>query len=282
MRWFAGFHQRQGDPYPLPAPLGGRLLWNGPHPLWVVGRWAPWELRTVIASGHRAAVLGTCLASDLQIAEDLVSATRTGVYDLLTGWPGSYQVVIQDRRGATVTTDLAGQRPVFFVPWARGTAYASLALPLAALTSADLDRRWLLGARCCPMVPEIIGDRSVFAGITRVQHGRSLRLSAQGVRQRACSPPRPGALGLEAAAPALRSALTEAVRGRLTTAQQPTTDLSGGLDSTTVALLAAQRLRSRRGLPAFTYADAAAKTDDDLTYARSPHAVSRGCGPCAS
>ena len=42
-------------------------------------------------------------------------------------------------RRITVGGDLAGARPVFYTPWAGGTAYATAALPLADLIEANLD-----------------------------------------------------------------------------------------------------------------------------------------------
>ncbi|MFC7469200.1 hypothetical protein ACFQVA_19130 [Actinomadura keratinilytica] len=79
----------------LLTPVGARLLWDGPDPLWAVGDWRPDEIRVVRADADtRIAVLGTCAATDEQLRVGLFAA-RGGALRHLTAWPGSYTAVVQ-------------------------------------------------------------------------------------------------------------------------------------------------------------------------------------------
>lgn len=113
-------------------PVGAQLLWGDPDPLWAVGDWRPDEIRTVTADPAdpftRLAVLGCCGATDAELRRALYAA-RGGALRHLTQWSGSYTAVVQAGRRITVVGDLAGARPVFYTPWASGTAYATAALP---------------------------------------------------------------------------------------------------------------------------------------------------------
>ncbi|UYQ66557.1 asparagine synthase-related protein [Streptomyces peucetius] len=275
-------------------PVGAQLLWGDPDPLWAVGDWRPDEVRVITAEPHqrphsfpagphaagaqnaavtRLAVLGCCAASDEQLRVGLFAA-RGGALRHLTAWAGSYTVVVQVGRRITVVGDLAGARPVFYTPWANGTAYATAALPLADLIEAQLDIGHLAALLACPETPEALRDSTPYAGVKRIPPGHALILR-EGSREITGYEP---VASLAVAAPqveaaraidGVRDALVEAVRARLTAPRHaPETlppdpgpvpgmgpaerraargapapgigaDLSGGSASSTLALLAA-------------------------------------------
>lgn len=270
-------------------PVGAQLLWGDPDPLWAVGDWRPDEVRIITAEPHqrpyaahgngqaptetRLAVLGCCAASDDQLRVGLFAA-RGGALRHLTAWAGSYTVVVQVGRRITVVGDLAGARPVFYTPWANGTAYATAALPLADLIEAQLDIGHLAALLACPESPEALRDSTPYAGVRRIPPGHALILR-EGSREITGYEP---VASLAVAAPqveaaraidGVRDALVEAVRARLTAPRHapatpppdpgpvpgmgpaerraargaPTpgigSDLSGGSASSTLALLAA-------------------------------------------
>ncbi|MEV0090724.1 asparagine synthase-related protein [Streptomyces sp. NPDC050738] len=256
-------------------PVGSQLLWGDPDPLWAVGDWRPDEVRVISVDPFtRLAVLGCCAATDEQLRVGLFAA-RGGALRHLTAWPGSYTVVVQTGRRVTVVGDLAGARPVFYTPWANGTAYATAALPLADLIEAQLDIGHLAALLACPDVPEALRDSTPYAGVKRIPPGHALILR-EGSREITGYEP---VASLAVAAPqvdpvtavdGVRDALVEAVRARLTAPRHaPETplpdpgpvpgmgpaerraargggpapgigaDLSGGSASATLALLAA-------------------------------------------
>lgn len=255
-------------------PVGAQLLWGDPDPLWAVGDWRPDEVRVVtVDSFTKLAVLGCCAASDEELKVGLFAA-RGGALRHLTAWSGSYTAVVQVGRRITVAGDLAGARPVFYTPWANGTAFATAALPLADLIEAQLDIGHLAALLACPETPEALRDSTPYAGVRRIPPGHALILREgsreitgyEPVASLAVAGPQ---IEAERAVEGVRDALIDAVRARLTAPRHaPETqppdpgpvpgmgpaarraargapapgigaDLSGGSASGTLALLAA-------------------------------------------
>jgi hypothetical protein len=264
-------------------PVGAQLLWGDPDPLWAVGDWRADEVRVVTVDSPprsaggtpitRLAVLGCCAASDDELRVGLFAA-RGGALRHLTAWAGSYTAVVQVGRRITIVGDLAGARPVFYTPWANGTAYATAALPLADLIEAQLDIGYLAALLACPETPEALRDSTPYDGVKRIPPGHALVLREgsreitgyEPVASLAVAAPQ---IEAERAIDGVRDALIEAVRARLTAPRHaPETlppdpgpvpgmgpaerraarggpvpgigaDLSGGSASGTLALLAA-------------------------------------------
>ncbi|MGH8903011.1 MAG: albusnodin/ikarugamycin family macrolactam cyclase [Egibacteraceae bacterium] len=267
MSWFAGCFPMPGVSSPPDwPPLVGRSVWEGSWALSAMGAWAPSELRTVERPDAELVVFGPCFANEQRIAQDLARALRCRRYESLTRWLGSYAVVVSDPDGVTILTDLAGQYPVFTTADERGVAYCSLARPLADRRGARPDTEWLAASLLCPSVPEATVGMSPYRGVRVLAGGQVLRITRRGMEQWASDPLAPDpAVRLDEAAEALRTALTVAVRARMGVARQPTTDFSGGLDSTSLAFLAA---RAPGELPAFTYHNPLASAGDDLACAQ--------------
>jgi asparagine synthase len=255
-------------------PVGAQLLWGDPDPLWAVGDWRPDEVRIVtVDSITKLAVLGCCAATDEELRVGLFAA-RGGALRHLTAWAGSYTCVVQVGRRITIVGDLAGARPVFYTPWANGTAYATAALPLADLIEAQLDIGHLAALLACPETPEALRDSTPYDGVKRIPPGHALILREgsreitgyEPVASLAVAGPQ---IEAERAVDGVRDALIDAVRARLTAPRHaPETlppdpgpvpgmgpadrraarggpapgigaDLSGGSASGTIALLAA-------------------------------------------
>ncbi|GHC38077.1 asparagine synthase-related protein [Streptomyces cinnamoneus] len=269
----------QSPERPTVQPVGARLLWGEPAPLWAVGDWRPDEVRVVHADpATRLAVLGRCGASDDALRTGLLAA-RGGALRHLTAWPGSYTAVAQVGRRVTIAGDLAGARPVFHTAWSGGTAYATAALPLADLVEAQLDIGYLAALLACPDSPEALADGTPYKDVRRVPPGHALVLR-DGARDITGYEPM---ASLAVAAPqadarqaleGVRDALVEAVRTRLAAPRHVSAhhaappvpggapsrpwagpapgvgaDLSGGSASGTLTLLAA----GLPGLPGTPY-----------------------------
>ncbi|MFI8069133.1 asparagine synthase-related protein [Streptomyces sp. NPDC086033] len=230
-------------------PVGSHLLWGDPDPLWAVGDWRPDEVRVVTVDAQtRIAVLGTCGASDEQLRVGLLAA-RGGALRHLTAWSGAYTAVVQVGRRITVGGDLAGARPVFYTPWASGTAYATAALPLADLIEANLDFGHLAALLAAPDVPAALHDSTPYEGVRRIPPGHALILR-NGAREIAGYEP---VASLAVAAPsadpdsavdAVRDALVEAVRARLS-APRHVPDIDPG----PVPGMGPAERRAARGMP---------------------------------
>ncbi|MFG2731424.1 asparagine synthase-related protein [Streptomyces canus] len=230
-------------------PVGSHLLWGDPDPLWAVGDWRPDEVRVVTVDAQtRIAVLGTCGASDEQLRVGLLAA-RGGALRHLTAWSGAYTAVVQVGRRITVGGDLSGARPVFYTPWAGGTAYATAALPLADLIEANLDFGHLAALLAAPDVPAALHDSTPYEGVRRIPPGHALILR-NGAREIAGYEP---VASLAVAAPSadpdsavdgVRDALVEAVRARLS-APRHVPDIDPG----PVPGMGPAERRAARGMP---------------------------------
>ncbi|MFF0451263.1 asparagine synthase-related protein [Streptomyces sp. NPDC004609] len=243
-------------------PVGSQLLWGDPDPLWAVGDWRPDEVRVVTADPSpgpggatpttRIAVLGCCAASDEELRAGLLSA-RGGALRHLTAWPGSYTAVVQVGRRVTIIGDLAGARPVFYTPWANGTAYATAALPLADLIEAQLDIGHLAALLACPETPEALRDSTPYEGVKRIPPGHALILREgsreitgyEPVASLAVAGPQ---MEAQRAVDGVRDALVEAVRARLTAPRHAPEFLPP--DPGPVPGMGPAERRARRGAPA--------------------------------
>ena len=258
MCWFGGFSGAVAAPR---TPAEGRWVWPGVQGCWLVGAWRGFEARGVVV-GHRAvAVVGSCGISRAELQRLAVHGVPD---DVAWRWPGSYTVVQVADDATTIWTDLGGAWPIYTTVADGGVYWASSSRALAGLTGAapDLERlaAWLLA----PSVPALLDGRSGFAGVSLVPAGHRLTLPKTGglsIRRVWRPRPRDGSPAVR-----LRDELAAAVTVRLDAASAPTVDLSGGYDSTALAVLAAGA-----GVPVagVTVYPVGRPSGGDLDYARA-------------
>ncbi|MEV4443761.1 asparagine synthase-related protein, partial [Streptomyces sp. NPDC049577] len=107
---------------------------------------------------------------------------------------------------------------------------------------------------------DVLAERSLFRAVRRVPPGHLLLIGPEGARAERFEPAAYPPAGLRQQAPAVRAALAEAVAARID--ERPVSADLAGLDSTTLACLAAQHTE----VAAVTFADERLR-DDDLAYA---------------
>ncbi|GGL53571.1 albusnodin/ikarugamycin family macrolactam cyclase [Planomonospora parontospora] len=245
-----------GSTTPFPAPtLCARRLWATPHPVWHTGER---DCRSVHAGPVRLAVAGDCYASDEQLRRGL-RAVAGRRWSELTCWPGSYWVAATDGTVTVVLGDLVGARPVYHAQTGRTIVWATRAAPLADLTGAGVEVEQLAAWLAAATVPEVLGESTVYRGVALVLPGSLLQLPGPAVHP--YEPPRTA--GMDEAAGGLRHALVEAAGARVRVHPHLSADVSGGLDSTTIAAAAAH---AGARMPVFTHLLAEAP-NDDLEYA---------------
>ncbi|WP_426368539.1 asparagine synthase-related protein [Streptomyces sp. E-08] len=264
MRWAAGF--RAGPDTsgtPIPAPVAGEEI-PGFASAWTVG---PVLVCTVEGDGpgpSRIAAVGDCPPTRDELAATL-RAIRTGRLERMPERPGSCLLVAETPDRTVVVGDHAGVWPVFYrTDPDGGVWWSNAATPLAALSGPPIPELRALAARTA--VPDVVLDphTSLFPRVARVPPGMALlceRGSARLVRTgtaRAYAEP----LTLSEGAGLLRTRLTEAVDRRVRSTALRSADLSGGLDSTTLAHLSARAGKTH----AVTYTDEWLR-NDDLPYA---------------
>jgi asparagine synthase (glutamine-hydrolysing) len=210
-------------------------------------------------------VFGPCTATDRELRQ----LAEHGVHDrVLTAFAGSYTVVESTPHGTVVLTDPGHAQPIYTVSIAGGVLWGSSALALAALTGATPDREWLATTLLAPGRPALLTGRSAFTGVAAVSPGSRLVLAPGfSPQERRAWYPEPAALDLVEGATQVHTALSEAVRVRIASSRRPSADCSGGLDSTSLTLLAAEHLNNRRPVHAVTVHPAGTTHGGDLDYA---------------
>jgi asparagine synthase (glutamine-hydrolysing) len=224
---------------------------------WTVG-WPTDRVRSVSQGTVSLAVIGDCGADDDQLAARL-SSVRAGRWRELTRWPGSYLTIARNGATLAVVGDLAGQHPVYWRSHGGAVWWATSALALAALDGAPVDPT-ALAAHLALAQPDVLRQRSLMRCVERVPGGHLLLAGPSGARTVRFEPAAYGSLDLPVAAATVRAALVEAVATRLD--GRPVSADLAGLDSTTLACLAAQQ----GPVTAVTFADERLR-DDDLPYA---------------
>ena len=260
MWWFGGFSGRRP---PRHVPVNHRPISPAMPNAWQMGDWPRSTIRTAHTPHRAVAVIGPCAAS----ATDLTRLATDGVTDTVAWtWPGSYVVLETDERGTTLWTDLSAACPIYYLGTDHGLYWASSARALAPLRGGRPNLDALAAGLLAPTVPALVANRSAFAGMCRVPAGHRLFLpvDAQPEIRLVWQPqPRPGDHPAR-----LRTELSAAVNLRLNAASQPTVDLSGGYDSSALALLAAERQSPGRRMTAVTVRAARVSDGGDLTYSR--------------
>lgn len=212
---------------------------------------------------RRVLVLGWCGATSTELSRLADTELPT---DIAWRWPGRYAVVEESPHRVVLHTDPASALPLYAVPWQDGWAWSSSARMLAHLTSAPIDTQRLTCSVLAPSVPALAGSRTFFYGIEQLPPGNRIELAAGG-RPQCISRWRPE---LTSGDPnlRLRDALTHAVALRVYCDPNLSCDLSGGLDSTTIAVLAANALSGPRPLDVMTVHPEGDENGADLRYAR--------------
>ncbi|MEU5431005.1 albusnodin/ikarugamycin family macrolactam cyclase [Streptomyces olivoreticuli] len=230
--------------------------------IWAAGH-GPGEVRAVCApDGTGLMAVGCCLASDREL-EDARAAVGRGDWGSATRLPGSYLTVVSGRDGVRVAGDRAGVVTVYWLPFDGQVLWATAAMPLAAAVGARADLGLLLGSFMLSGV-DVLAGHSLFHGVRRVPPGFALLLPSQGPPQVVPARATAAPLSFADGAVRLRAALHTAVGRRATAAGSLSSDLSGGMDSSSITCLAA----AHRPLLAVTYTDAHLAGDDDGRYAR--------------
>lgn len=218
-------------------------------------------------------LFGDCL-SDEQAVTDATATSDNArqAVRALANLPGRFGVAVSDGDVLTVAGD-----PVGTIRWwwthHMGKVHLSLSpLPLARLTGSPVNPVVLAATLFLPDAAPDLTNESVYHGVRELSPSRVLVISGDSVttEQR----PEPRHIPPANAPEALAAALATSVRARTVGVDSVSTDLSGGLDSSTLAILAARG--ADKPVTALTYTDPYAVNDDDTGYAHALAAAEPG------
>jgi asparagine synthase (glutamine-hydrolysing) len=246
-RWFCGFSSAIDSSINislanLPKPQDGKILWEGANPFWVCGNWSKQQIITLFDGSVRLAIVGTCLEPHESLVELFQNAVRKHDYSRLMRLPGNYNLIVQEEVDTYVFVDVAGLRSVFYAEYDSFIAYSSLGVALQQLLKAEVDPVWLANSLVGLTNLNLVQNRSPFCQVQAVPPGHYLQItSGKPMCKRYWTGPQEYSSFSEAAEQ-LREQLLTAVEGRVRLYRNVTSDLSGGFDSTSLALIAAKNL----------------------------------------
>ncbi|MFE6335218.1 asparagine synthase-related protein [Streptomyces sp. NPDC057798] len=218
------------------------------------------RVRTAADGPVTLAVVGDCPAADQELRAAL-PAVRAGRWAELTRWPGSYWVVAASGRLRFVCGDLAGIRAVYYTRGAQGMPWATEPGLLGRPLIADLSwlaARLAAGEHHWP-------HRSPYRDVRLVPGGFGLLLAPGAPPQLVDITGVEPVDELRAGAERFGRALTDAVQLRVRAAGGAVgADLSGGLDSSSAVVLAADA----QAVHAVTYTDGYTSGEDMAFAAR--------------
>ena len=277
-RWFCGFSATNNSaivelPEPLTQPLDSEMLWSGSNPFWICGNWEKQQVITLFGGSVHLAIVGTCLTPYRTLVELFQNAVRTKDYSQLIRLPGNYNVIVQDETDTYVFTDVAGLKSVFYTEYESNIVYSSLAIPLQQLIKAEVDKTWLATFLMGMTTPSLLQNRSPFCNVQSVPPGHYLHISSgKAICKRYWKAPEQY-ISLDEGAKLLREQLLTAVEGRAKLYGNISSDLSGGFDSTSLALIAAKSLAEQgQKLHTITLKSISAIETEDVKWAE--HAAS--------
>ncbi|MFF2374767.1 albusnodin/ikarugamycin family macrolactam cyclase [Streptomyces xiamenensis] len=253
--FFGGFTSRcGGGQRPEGTEFAADHLWSG----------AATPIRLLEGpDGNPMAVLGLCGAADTELAGLAGSPLPD---DVTWRWPGTYAVMERRTDRTVLHTDPAGAVPLYAMRVAGGWAWSSSSRALASLTGAAVDPERVAAFVALSHVPPL-GARSFFAGVELLPPGCRIELHDDGGPLSCTAVWRPDPVPGDPAR-RLRLALQSSVRARTVVDPDVSADLSGGLDSSTLALLAAAARTDGGRVNAVTVHPVGDLGGADLRYAR--------------
>ncbi|MFJ1754223.1 albusnodin/ikarugamycin family macrolactam cyclase [Kitasatospora sp. NPDC088134] len=245
-----------------PQPLGAIRL----HPqssVWLTGMTS---VQFYVPEGGQAPRLFVLGLSGARPADLKTVSNGPLPADLAWRWPGAYAVVSETEHETVVFTDPAAAQPVYVTRFGEGWAWSSSARMLAGLNKARVDTRRLVTAVFTPLHPAFVAGRSFFSGVEQLPPGARIRLiPGTGPRITNLWLPQPD-IGAEPTE-RFRTEFEKSVG--LDLDDNPfSTDLSGGLDSSSITLLAARRTPDSVRVNAVTVHPDGDESGADLRFAR--------------
>lgn len=260
------------------AALASETLTTGDGEVALLGSWRAGEVRTLSVGPVWAAFVGITRFSDDEALAEVRRAGHRARLDALARLPGSFQLVVWSPSGVSLFADSIGLRRFWHVRTGGCLLFATHALLLHRLAGSQVDDDWLATRLAAPSLRGALERRAPFVGVEGVAPGESVHIRRDGsVRtERWWIPPEPN-MPLAGAATALSERLSSAVGHRVAAVRRASCDVSGGLDSTSLAFLAAAAAGSRHTpLVTVTRVPASPANDDRAWSAKALDALSSG------
>ncbi|MFH8562018.1 asparagine synthase-related protein [Streptomyces sp. NPDC017988] len=256
-------------------PLTSSVVDHASGRPWLMGHWRTGTVLVAEAGASKVAVVGQCPTTATTLRTALGKIRSVDEAETVTDKvPGCFTLVASVDGRVRVQGTLAAVRRVFRARIGDAVVAADRAEVLAHLVSDGWDEAWVALRLTLLAQPYPFQETTPWRAVRAVPADHWLRLDPDGtaVERRRWTPPE-AVLPLREGAVVLREALLSAVEARTSTHRTVSTDLSGGMDSTSVAFLAT---RSPVELVTYRWAEHDSG-NDDAEYAQRaatalPHA----------
>ena len=248
-------------------PQGGIPIWAQNPDIKTYGEWPESDINTATHPLGRVAVFGPCFATKELLHKKLEQAVTTGRPEVFAELPGSHAAVLIEPNRMTVVSDPVGQAPLYYKELTDRTIVGSRP-SLVSNEGLEPDVNYLAASLILPGAEgRVFGECSSFKGLRKLLGGQALHATVDGAHVNTYETLAPRAnIDIHEAAKQLRQALDEAVASRVALGHPLSSDFSGGVDSTSIAFLAARHL-SGESLPVFFF-KRPGKVDGDEQYMR--------------
>jgi asparagine synthase (glutamine-hydrolysing) len=243
-----------------------RMLTHTSGRPWVIGDWADDRVDVVTVGERRLAIFGCTSVTTGSIARALADAKSTADLNRAARRIAGCVHITATFGGRTWSRgSLSTARQIFYSEIDDVTIAADSPWPLAALRKADFDDQTIALGLLVPAPPWPLSQRPIWRGVSELAVGHWLEIASDGrsSTSRWWEPP-PADQKLSDIAQILRRELVEALSVRVRRCGNISSDLSGGLDSTSLCFLSAAA-----GADLLTYHWAPKdRTNDDTVWAR--------------
>lgn len=249
-------------------PLATREVEHASGRPWLLGSWPDGQVTTARAGAARLAVIGRCPVTAEALAVGLRRVRSVGdAEQAVRGLAGSFHVVASVDGRVRVRGSASGTRRVFHARVGDAVLAADRSGTLARLTEAAVDERQLAVHLLASPPLHPLDDTCVWQGVEAVRPHDCLLIESDGRArvQRWWRAPEP-VLSAAEGAHAVRRALEAAVRSCTSDGGTISSDLSGGLDSTSLCFLAA---RDPARLVTFRWTSRDPENDDPVWAGRA-------------
>ncbi len=222
----------------LPDPEPAKVVTHASGRPWIMGTWSAEDILTVSLGRKNLILLGCFTTTSAQLLRSLSASGDVSALDVfLRSVPGSHHAIASFDGEIRVQGSLSGVREVFYATIHGVTCAADRPDTLAAGIGGGVDERVLAG-HLLSYRPWPLSGRPVWRGVEYLAPGHYLRIRPNGSHRavRWWAPP-PAELSLAEGARRVRGALEGAAAARSRNSPALGCDLSGGMDSTSLAFL---------------------------------------------
>lgn len=227
----------------LGRPAGGQVVEHPSGRPWIVGSWRPDEIVTATVGDRSLVLLGYSATTPTVLLTELDRLHELRDLDAVHSWiAGSYHLMASFAGRVRAQGTISSACQLFHAAVSGTTLLADRPQELAALTGAGLDEAAIARYLMAPAAPWPLADGCAWTDVVRLEPDSYIVVEPDGTHctTRWWTLPEPE-VPLSEGAERVRDALRTAVAVRASHAERTSADLSGGMDSTSLSFLLAER-----------------------------------------